>query len=228
MIEGLPQDQARGGSSKRFSEDYHDYVFRDGKLVGDFDNMYRHAKGVPWDQDQRCNHWYAETGMLMLKEYAPYETILEIGCGLGYIAAKLKGLGSNSVDACDVSAEAIERACRLQPGINFYVDDITLDSFRSLREYDLVVIRDVFWYVFPEMETVVRNISACGKQRGFLYLSQSFPALHTSFVGKEVIPSPDALLGYFQNYELLHTALLRNHLLLGDGPMLHALGRKRG
>jgi len=35
-------------------EDYHEYVFRDGRLVGDFENMYRHSKDVPWDQGNRA------------------------------------------------------------------------------------------------------------------------------------------------------------------------------
>src|SRR2546428_4667902 len=102
-----------------FPKDYHEYVFRDGRLVGDFDNMYRYAKEVPWNQDERCHHWYAEVGMLMLKEHSPYDSILEIGCGLGYIAAKLKGFAKGSVAAFDVSAEAIRKARSLHTGIEF-------------------------------------------------------------------------------------------------------------
>lgn len=214
----LPQGQQEG-----HPEDYHDYVFKDGKLVGDFDNMYRHAKGIPWDQDERCHHWYAEVGMLMLKEHAPYDSILEIGCGLGYIAAKLKGFAKGSVDAFDVSPEAIRKARSLHAGIGFYVDNVAKTSFRPHHQYDLVVIRDVFWYVFPKMETVVGNINGCVKPRGSLYIAQSFPALDGPYVGKEVIPNPDALMKYFSNYNPVYTALLRNHQLVKDGPILHFL-----
>lgn len=209
-----------------FPEDYHDYVFKDGKLIGDFDNMYRHAKGVPWDQDKRCDHWYAEVGMLMLKEYAPFDSVLEIGCGLGYIAAKLKGLARKSVDALDVSPEAIKKARQLHPGIRFYVDDVTRASFRLRRAYDVVVVRDVFWYVFEHMGTVVRNVDASVKSQGLLYLCQSFPALDRPFVGKEIIPNPDRLMSYFRGYRPIYTALLRNHQLVEDGPILCFLGVK--
>lgn len=207
-------------------EDYHAYVFRDEKLVGDFDKMYRHAKGIPWDQDKRCNHWYAEVGMLMLKERSPYDYVLEIGCGLGYIAAKLKGMARCGIDAFDISSEAIRKARNLHPGIWFYVDNIAHESFRPGRQYDLVVIRDVFWYVFEHMETVIRNINASINYRGLLYICQSFPALDSSFVGKEVIPTPEALMTYFPNYDPVYTAFLRNHNLVNDGPILHFMGTK--
>jgi len=211
---------------QQFPKDYHDYVFRNGQLIGDFDNMYRYAERVPWEQDKICHHWYAEVGILMVRDYAPYEAILEIGCGLGYIAAKLKPFATGAIDAFDISPAAIEKAKRLHPGVDFYVDDIRMTTFRPKARYDLTVVRDLFWYVFPDMPTVVPNIDACVKLGGLLNISQSFPALERSFVGKAVIPSPEALLAYFPNYELITTALLRNHELVSDGPILHFLGRK--
>jgi len=37
---------------KKFPTDYHDdYVFKDGKLVGDFEGMCRHSSDIPWRQD---------------------------------------------------------------------------------------------------------------------------------------------------------------------------------
>lgn len=216
---------------KAFPEDYHDYVFRNGRLLGDFDNMYRYAKGVPWDQDKRCNHWYTEVGTTMLKAQAPYKSILEIGCGLGFFAAKLKQLPgqastSSTIDAFDLSPEGIRKARRLHPSIGFYVDDITKSTFRPKRQYDLVVIKEIFWYVFGHMKTVVRNVSACVKPLGFLYIGQSFPAQHVHFVGKKVIANPDSLLRYFADYDRVYTALLRNNRQLKDGWILHCLSQK--
>jgi len=82
--------------------------------------MYRYARGVPWQQDVRCDHWPAEAGVAMLKAHAPYGAILEIGCGLGYIAAKLKALlrrpRRGRLEAFDVSPTAIRRARRLHAG----------------------------------------------------------------------------------------------------------------
>ncbi len=157
---------------------------------------------------------------------SPYDSVLEIGCGLGYIAAKLKQFAKCSIDAFDVSPEAIRKARSLHSGIGFYVDNIAKTSFQPQQLYDLVVTRDVFWYVFPQMETVVENINGCVRPNGFFYIAQSFPALDGPYVGKEVIPNPNALMEYFPNYDPVYTALLRNHQLVQDGPILHFLGIK--
>jgi SAM-dependent methyltransferase len=215
------------GMSSKFSDDYHDYVFRDGKLVGDFDNMYRNSKLVPWEQDTRAEHWYTQVGIAMIREFAPYGQILEVGCGLGYIAAKLEESALLGVDAFDVSRVAIDRASDLHPGINFFVDNIADDTFRPKRAYDLVVVSEVFWYVTPWLDTTVRNIDACVKPGGFLYIGQAFPALHRVYVGKDRISGPDQLISYFPQYEPVYTARLRNHRLSDDGPILRFLGAKR-
>ena len=35
------------------STDYHDYVFRNGQLVGEFEEMYRNSSSTPWNQDKQ-------------------------------------------------------------------------------------------------------------------------------------------------------------------------------
>jgi hypothetical protein len=36
-----------------YSKDYDDCVFRDGKLIGEFEAMYRYSDGAPWHQDKQ-------------------------------------------------------------------------------------------------------------------------------------------------------------------------------
>ncbi len=222
---GMPAKAKTAKSKEQFSADYHDYVIKDGRLIGDFDNMYRYSAEVPWHQDERCKHWYTTVGLAMIKERAPYDSILEAGCGLGYISARLKKMTSR-IDAFDVSKEAIRVARATHEGIHFYTADIRRETFEPKRKYALVVIRDVFWYVFPEMKTVTENISKCIRPGGFLYIGQSFPALESNFTGKDVIPDPDALLSFFPEYRPVFSARLRNHEFAGDGPTLHFLGER--
>jgi SAM-dependent methyltransferase len=205
--------------------DYHDYVFKDGRLVGDFENMYRYASDVPWAQDRLAYGWTAQAGLAMLREHAPYGSILEIGCGLGYISAQLAQLASGPISACDVSAEAIRRAGALHSGVDFYVADVASPSFET-RRVDLVVVRDVLWYVTDHLATVLRNVDSCLAPGGYLFIGQSFPALDRPFVGKEIISSPEHLLSHLAAYRPVHTALLRNHELTNDGPILHFLGTR--
>jgi len=37
------------------SDDYHDYVIKNGKLIGEFDQMYLKSKNIPWHQDKQEN-----------------------------------------------------------------------------------------------------------------------------------------------------------------------------
>jgi SAM-dependent methyltransferase len=215
-----------------FPEDYHDYVFKNGRFVGAFDDMYRHAKGVPWDQDKRCNDWYAEVGLLMLRDSGPFDSILEMGCGLGYYTAKLRRYALREggvLHAFDVSEAAIAKAREVDPQTEFWVDDVTRAGFTPRRQYDLVVIRDVFWYIFEHMEQVVSNLAKCVRPGGMLYVCQSFPALDRPFVGKDVLPSPDALIAFLDpRFTAVTSMRLRRHHAESDGPILHYLAEAKG
>lgn len=213
--------------SKGYPEDYHDYVIKDGQLVGAFDEMYRHAKDVPWAQDETCDRWFSEAGLLMLRDEGPFDSILEIGCGLGYITEKIRDIAASEksvVHGFDISPEAARKASTLHPRIEFWADDITRADFAPKRQYDLVVIRDVFWYIFESMERVVANIARSVRAGGRLYISQSFPALDRPFVGKETIPNPEALLAHFsRDFALVHSIRLQRHRVASDGPIIQAL-----
>ncbi len=63
------------------STDYHDYVIKDGKFVGAFDEMYLHASD-PWHQDEADRHWKAEEIALLLRSKHRYSRALDVGCGL--------------------------------------------------------------------------------------------------------------------------------------------------
>lgn len=66
-------------------------------------------------------------------------------------------------------------------------------------KYGLVFVRGLFWYVFPEVKKVCDNIVRLIDKRGYLLVQQNFPPLDTNFVGKEVLPNPEALLSYFRS-----------------------------
>lgn len=213
-----------------YSKDYHDYVFKNGRLIGDFDNMYQNSEEVPWHQDIHADSWFNKIGFLMLKDKAPYKNILEIGCGLGYIAQKLTQLTPDYVDAIDISLTAIYKAREIHKNkkINFFVGDITSKDFLLPSTYGLVVIKDVFWYVFDCMETVLGNIDQCLSSGTYLYINQSFPSLDTNFVGKEIIDSPERLIGYFSTrYEPIYKIVVQRYESVDDGPLLHYLGVKK-
>ena len=72
----------------KFSRDYHDYVFKNGKLVGKFDEMYKNSSEIPWHQDETAYRVFSEIDIAILKQYE-YESVCEIGCGFGYFTNRL-------------------------------------------------------------------------------------------------------------------------------------------
>lgn len=66
------------------STDYHDYVFRDGKLVGEFEAMYKNSSKVPWHQDEQANWVDVRLTREILRESSLYSEIHDIGCGTGH------------------------------------------------------------------------------------------------------------------------------------------------
>ena len=209
-------------------EDYHEYIFRGGQLVGEFERMYRKSKEVPWAQDRTVNSWYADVAIRMLELRAPYTTAIDVGCGLGYFTDKFSPL-CGKVVGVDVSPTAIRKAKAKFPDLEFRTFDVRGQT-SGLPCSDLVVVKDIFWYVFPHLEQVVRNLKDLVAPAGRLFLFQSFPNLDGPFIGKNVIPNPERLLQYFlDSFVLEYSCRCQECIREDDGPMYMALlERKRG
>lgn len=212
------------------STDYHDYVFRDGKLVGEFEAMYQHSATVPWQQDFHNAQWYGRVGHLLLQARATYQSILEVGCGVGSYLNGLRDLAAPDavLEGFDVSQTAIDRARSQYDGLTFYVDDIQRADFRPRRTYDLVVVKEVLWYVLAHLDTVLANLRQCVRRGGSLYIGLAFPKLETAFIGKEIIQNPEALRSLVADYEPVAMLTIQQYAeaFSRDGPNVHLLVRK--
>lgn len=216
------------------SEDYHDYVIAGGKLIGEFDQMYRKSRDVPWHQDKDPERLDCKIALNILATRAPYESIIDVGCGLGYFTNELSKLcrRADNVMGTDVSPAAIEKARQLFPQFNFE----TLDITRSLEEQgwgerkgSLVVVRGIFWYVFPHIDLVCKNIKRLIDDNGYVLIQQNFPPLDSKFVGKEVLPKPETLLRYFKSdiQELIVNYLEDNKEKPSNDNWVYMFGRKK-
>lgn len=63
------------------SKDYHDYVSRDGKLVGDFEDMYRNSATTPWHQDKKDDLIDVRLKKQFLQDLVRFDQIHDFGCG---------------------------------------------------------------------------------------------------------------------------------------------------
>lgn len=185
------------------SDDYHDYVFSNGRLIGEFEQMYQKSKDIPWHQDKVPGQLDCKIALDILETKAPYSSILDIGCGLGYFTNEVARYckNQNEVVGVDISPTAIFKARKLFPNLRFEVLDITKSLYEQgwgRKGYGLVFTRGIFWYVFPRIKRVCDNFVRLMSKKGYILVYQNFPPLDTNFVGKGVLPNPEVLISYFR------------------------------
>jgi|TARA_Y100000031_G_C8014752_1_gene289761 SAM-dependent methyltransferase len=101
----------------KHSNDYHDYVFKDGKIVGKFEEMYRYSQEIPWHQDKVLDTWHGRIGINLIEaefEEGEIKTVLETGCGYGYVLSKIKR-PKVQFSGFDISETAIKKARKRHP-----------------------------------------------------------------------------------------------------------------
>lgn len=192
------------------SSDYHDYVIKNGELIGEFEQMYENSTTIPWHQDEQENWIDVLLTVAFLKSKKAFSRVVDYGSGTGhYLDILIRNF--NAVDGVgfDVSAKATKKAKELFPRSTFRTADLMIQDEKqfqldSISQSTLHVIRGTLWYVFPKMETVVKNIYNQVKSNDSLLVVQNFPPLDSSFVGKEVISSPKTLIEHFveEGFEL--------------------------
>ena len=67
------------------STDYHDFVIKEGKLIGEFEQMYQKSATIPWHQDEQEGWIDVQFARTLISKFAMNMTnIIDLGCGLGY------------------------------------------------------------------------------------------------------------------------------------------------
>ena len=141
----------------KHSNDYHDYVFKDGKIVGKFEEMYRYSQEIPWHQDKVLDTWHGRIGINLIEaefEEGEIKTVLETGCGYGYVLSKIKR-PKVQFSGFDISETAIKKARELQPEFTFFVDDLI--NLKHAKKYDLVICRENLWYIIYSLDAVMKK-----------------------------------------------------------------------
>lgn len=187
------------------SADYQDYVIKNGLLIGEFEQMYRKAIGIPWHQDEQENWIDVRLTVEMLRGTAVIDRVVDYGCGLGcYLDILVRQLGAREGRGFDISETAVQKASQTYPQYEFQQEDLTLadtDKGPGIPEEaemtTLHVIRGTLWYVFPKIEIIVANLVSRLNPEDMLVVVQNFPPLASNFVGKDVIPGPQALIRHF-------------------------------
>lgn len=187
------------------STDYHDYVIKDGKLIAQFEQMYKNASVIPWRQNQQESWIDVRLTKELLEDEKNISRVIDYGCGTGhYLDILVRSMGGSGL-GFDISETAVVKAQSNFPDYSFKTRDLmNPNSFdvTSINEESIHVIRGTLWYVFPKLSVVIKNIFDQMSVGDILLVVQNFPPLNSNFVGKEVIPDPQTLINLINRSSL--------------------------
>jgi len=207
-----------------------DYVFKEnnGKLefVGDFDGLYSEDDN-PWGQngeDNRLGNYYkfSQKNILNhLKNRVKSKSLLEVGCGLGYV---LDFFNKNSHLVCegaDISKVAIDKAKLSFPQYVFHKLDIQIDTISLKKKYDIVILNKVLLYVLEKFENVFENVYNLLNKNGIFIISNGF--MDSQRYGKNIVDGFGGLVQYIENnqsdkFKIIEAQLInKKDMLYKDG-----------
>ncbi len=132
---------------------YHDYVIKDGKFIGKFEEMYQ-AYEDPWIQSQQPNRYSRKMAIMNMQRYN-MSSVVEYGCGLGYYADWIYKDTGIICQSIDISETAIKKAKEKFPHLNFEVGDIkNISKLPNKESIDCILLADITWMILPELKYV--------------------------------------------------------------------------
>ena len=145
--------------SKKYPR-YQDYVIKEGKLVGEFDEMYQDFDD-PWHQSTReafASEKAVGINLIQhLKNKFQIQTVVELGSGFGDYTARIAELGVKAI-GIDISPTAIEKAklrhasqIQKSGNLEFFVSEFV--NFERLKELkpDVILMPEITWYVLDQL-----------------------------------------------------------------------------
>lgn len=188
------------------SKNYRDYVIKDGKFIGQFEEMYQNSEEVPWHQDKTAFTLFTEIDLAIIRHYYnkyKFKKACEIGCGYVYITNRLKCEIFDStveVSGFDIAQTAIEQARRNFNEIEFTRVDMINDNLSNYSEkFDFLYIKDVLWYVVDNIDIFLYNIKTILNNNGYVYIMNAIPDLK-HFYGQDKFPDAFAIIEYFSQH----------------------------
>jgi SAM-dependent methyltransferase len=135
-------------------ETYHDYVIKDGKFVGKFEEMYQKFSD-PWTQSIQPNPYSRMAGIQSLKKFN-IQSVVEWGCGLGYYAEAIYKETGIIPKSLDISETAIEKAKFLFPHLDFEVD--VVKNLKNYQNYEAILFAELTWYVLDDLQSIFADM----------------------------------------------------------------------
>lgn len=152
---------------------YQDYVIKDGKLVGEFEQMYKDFDD-PWEQSEKENHASDKSVCINLVEAFGRNNVIEFGCGFGQLTDRLRKICPNTI-GLDISQTAIKKAMKRYPKCDFRISKFpNFDLLRSLQP-DCIVMADITWYVLDDLDRFLEFLKKEMPNTLLIHLLTTYP-----------------------------------------------------
>lgn len=175
-------------------ERYQDWVIKDGKLIGKFEEMYQQFDD-PWHQKEciDCSYIRHITNV-SIKKYNIH-SLLEVGCGLGAFTNFLVQNNQNiDIEGIDISETAIQKAKKSYPDINFKVGDL-LGYSECKLSYNAILLSEMIWFVLQDLNKIIDNLNR-NFHDNLVIINQTFYKPGVQKYGREYFTSLDEMCDY--------------------------------
>ena len=180
------------------ANNYQDYVIKDGRLIGEFEKMYKECVD-PWDQTSRERYQASKALIINACNRLKFENecckTLEIGCGYANLSTKLFNLGFE-VYATDISPTAIEEAKKINGNINLYVSGFSEYKLYKEISPDIFIMSEISWYILPEISKFIKYIKKYHKGNYLIHSLATYSSDIQQY-GKEYFHDMNSILDYF-------------------------------
>lgn len=169
------------------SHKYQDYVIKDGRFVGRFEEMYKRFDD-PWHQSERrvSQESYSRWATILHVRRFGITSLVECGAGLGNFTHLLTEETGARVTGIDISETAVLKARQRYPQLRFEVD--TVANLSRYRDHEAVLFAEITWYLLDQFDSVLQTLGTefAGKyflhnlvfyKRGQLYGREYFTTL---------------------------------------------------
>lgn len=181
------------------SLDYHDYVIKDGRLVGKFEEMYRVCPD-PWpetEDDLNNNPCSIRTRQIVAAH--GFRKVLSVGSGKGFHLNWLSQTCLNTLfKGCEVSKTAVEHSRKAYPHLQVSCLDIK-DFSDCSWDFDLILFREVIWYVLDYWTEIVEGLK---ERHAGKHVVTELTFYDNQTYGREFFDGPDEFADKFP-FEIL-------------------------
>lgn len=129
---------------------YQDFVIRDGRFIGKFEEMYQRFED-PWEQTKREAYSSDKAVALNLIQKYDCRNVVEFGSGLGHFTNRISEI-TDAVVGIEVSKTAVKKSKAEFGSLEFRCASFPdLDYLRE-RQPDCIVMAEITWYVLDQLD----------------------------------------------------------------------------